>query len=211
MSPIIIFVEGNIGTGKTTFLNNIICTDNIQILYEPVDEWKHIGILEKFYEDPIKYCYLFQSYCLHTRFKLFDQIDPSKEVVFIERSIMCDKNVFATTCLEQGFLTKIEMDIYIRWYYYYINQIPYKYTFLYLKCEPQTSYKRMKERHRDEENNISIDYLSKLNDAHNKWLISEIADNKVITIKANKQLKDKTIVNQYVNTLLKDIMKETES
>ena len=61
MPPKIIYVEGNIGTGKSTFLKHL---DNdylkkkhkYDVIYEPVDNWQQIGILEKFYSDPKKYC-----------------------------------------------------------------------------------------------------------------------------------------------------------
>ena len=60
----IIYIEGNIGAGKTTFVNNLkkvlfsfqkIGID-AEIVTEPVDEWMHTyesdgkNILEKFYE-----------------------------------------------------------------------------------------------------------------------------------------------------------------
>ena len=39
--PKIIFVEGNIGTGKSTFLKMIekCYNDKYQVIYEPVDLW----------------------------------------------------------------------------------------------------------------------------------------------------------------------------
>ena len=53
-----IYVEGNIGTGKTTFLSflkkNI---EHSEVVYEPVDEWLSLtdsdgdNILQKFYEN----------------------------------------------------------------------------------------------------------------------------------------------------------------
>ena len=55
MKPIIIFIEGNIGAGKTTFLKNIDTKKyKIQKLFEPVDEWIQSGMLHKFYKDPKK-------------------------------------------------------------------------------------------------------------------------------------------------------------
>ena len=76
MTPKIIYVEGNIGTGKTTFLKNLNVEDNykIQILFEPVDEWIKSGMLRKFYSDPEKFSFLFQCYCLFTRFKQFEKL-----------------------------------------------------------------------------------------------------------------------------------------
>ena len=43
MNPIIYTVEGNIGSGKSTFLKNLKCSDKIHILQEPVDEWFKMG------------------------------------------------------------------------------------------------------------------------------------------------------------------------
>ena len=75
MKPKIIFVEGNIGAGKTTFLKNInIPQLNIQKIFEPVSEWIQSGMLDKFYKNPDKYAYEFQLYCLKTRFELFKKI-----------------------------------------------------------------------------------------------------------------------------------------
>ena len=102
MSPKIIFIEGNIGAGKTTFLKNIEENNkNIQVIYEPVNEWRESGMLKKFYQDPKHFGKIFQFYCLYTRFKLFDEIDTTVDYVFIERSMMCDNFVFARNCLSE--------------------------------------------------------------------------------------------------------------
>ena len=106
MSPIVFFIEGNIGTGKSTFIKNLQeiynCEDS-QFIQEPVDVWKDTkdndnkNILEYFYKDMHRFCYLFQSYAFISRINQIDQIDKSCEFVFIERSVFCDKNVFAKT------------------------------------------------------------------------------------------------------------------
>ena len=74
--PIIISIEGNIGAGKTTAINNLEKhmhynmkeTDNsILFLREPVNVWDTIKdssgetILEKFYKDSDKYAFAFQA------------------------------------------------------------------------------------------------------------------------------------------------------
>ena len=60
MSPKIFFIEGNIGSGKSTFLKNLEkynLLTNVQFIQEPVNEWKEtkdkdgINILEHFYSD----------------------------------------------------------------------------------------------------------------------------------------------------------------
>ena len=64
-----IYVEGNIGTGKTTFLKYLeqhLPSDKYNFIYEPVDEWMRTtddsgkSILEHFYEDQSKWSYCFR-------------------------------------------------------------------------------------------------------------------------------------------------------
>ena len=42
--PEIFIVEGNIGSGKSTFLTRVkeILKDDVQVIYEPLDEWLSI-------------------------------------------------------------------------------------------------------------------------------------------------------------------------
>ena len=79
----LIYIEGNIGTGKTTFLNllekYLKRFENInydaRIVLEPVDEWMDTkdsdgqNILEKFYSDQNKYSYIFQMNSFISRVK----------------------------------------------------------------------------------------------------------------------------------------------
>ena len=82
-SPIIIFIEGNIAVGKSTFLRNISKVTTIhkkavtvQCIFEPLDMWKKLvdsegkNILERFYENMKENAYAFQSYAFLTRVKM---------------------------------------------------------------------------------------------------------------------------------------------
>ena len=148
MSPVIIYVEGNIGTGKSTFLKQLDDTTlktkyNYDVIYEPVDKWQNIGILEKFYSDPKKYCYLFQSYCLFTRFQLLQNIDQNLNYIFIERSIFSDKYVFANGCWKLGQLEHIEYDIYNKWFNEFLLKHPLNYYHIYLQVAPKICLERI--------------------------------------------------------------------
>ena len=67
---IIFSIEGNIGSGKSTLMENLKKTykNNSQVIFlkEPVDEWENIKdsngvtILQKFYADQEKYSFAFQ-------------------------------------------------------------------------------------------------------------------------------------------------------
>ena len=178
MPPKIIFVEGNIGTGKTTFLNLVQeHVDNVQCILEPVDKWTGLSdssgknILHYFYENMEKYTYSFQSYAFLSRVMLLDLIDYSKEYVFIERSVYSDKNIFAQNCVQNGTMTEIEWNLYNKWFDWMVGKlIKLDYTHIYLKCQPEVSYARLKTRNRPEEQGISLDYITQIHQRHEEWL-----------------------------------------
>lgn len=41
--PFTVFIEGNIGSGKTTFLNHFQKFDEVCLLTEPVEQWRNCG------------------------------------------------------------------------------------------------------------------------------------------------------------------------
>lgn len=41
--PFTVFIEGNIGSGKTTFLNHFKKHDGVCLQTEPVDKWRNLG------------------------------------------------------------------------------------------------------------------------------------------------------------------------
>jgi deoxyadenosine/deoxycytidine kinase len=172
MKPIIIFIEGNIGAGKTTFLKNInINKYKIQKLFEPVDDWIKSGMLDKFYKNPEKYSYDFQIYCLETRFNLFQKIDDSVDYVFIERSPMCDKFVFADVCLKNK--PHLLQQYHNIWNNHmniiYKQKYNYPYHFLYINETSENCHNHISSRNRHEELNISLEYLKELENRHNEW------------------------------------------
>lgn len=220
MTPKIIFVEGNIGTGKTTFLKNLENDKyKIQKLYEPVDEWIKSGMLGKFYEDPDQYNLMFQTYCLFTRLKQYEKIDNEMDYVFIERSIFCDCNVFANMCLK-GDTQKY--DDYLCIYNQYLSLINEMYNhknyFLYLQKDPMISLNQIKARGRFEEEGITIDYLRELHNYHERWLNkSYVKQKKCYFNKYCKSYKSEQAIicqgdydvrnKECVNTIFEEIVK----
>ena len=207
MSPTIFFIEGNIGSGKSTFLKNIqqySSIANAQYLQEPVDIWKETkdsdgkNILDHFYLDMEKFCYSFQSFAFITRIIQLDSIDPQKAHIFIERSVFCDRNVFAAAAKDSGLLSEIDWIIYNTWF----TTMTKKYSsifgharYIYLKCSPQTAMERIRQRSRSEESGISIEYLTALHQKHEDWLgsdsDSDSDNNNTIIIDAEKNLTER--------------------
>jgi deoxyadenosine/deoxycytidine kinase len=167
------FVEGNIGSGKSTFLKKL--SSEFKVVQEPVDEWSKMrnangkNILEEFYEDPERNAYLFQSIAFRSRVKNITDLDES---VIVERSIYTDRMVFAEVCKEDGNISEIEWNDYTEWFDFVVKHIGFKPKgFIYLRTDPEKSYERINKRNRSGESNISMDYLKKLHERHDKWLM----------------------------------------
>ena len=63
--PFTVVVEGNIGSGKTTFLEHFSAKDIVEVVTEPVEEWRNVGghnLLQLMYENPSRWSHIFQSY-----------------------------------------------------------------------------------------------------------------------------------------------------
>lgn len=179
-------VEGNIGAGKSTFLD-VLCDgtlelqDIIEIVPEPVEEWQKVetgehspvNLLDQFYKDPKRYAYAFQHYVLLTRMqKDRNARSSNKPLQILERSIFSDRMVFVRAMHEAGFLGDLELSIYDSWFSMQIGQdralTPDG--FIYLKARPETCIKRLRQRNRSEEAGVDEAYLENLHDKHESWL-----------------------------------------
>lgn len=186
-NKVIMSIEGNIGAGKTTILNELQnkYKDNKEIVFirEPVDLWEDftdsngVHILKKFYEDPKKYAFAFQIMAFTTRAKLLRQsilANPSATVFFCERSLDSDKEIFAKMLYDDGMMDDIMFKIYNSSFQEYLkecDQVQVNHIF-YLEVSPEECAKRIKQRARDGEDNIDPTYLKRCHDYHDKWLFN---------------------------------------
>ncbi len=175
----IISIEGNIGSGKSTVINYLktLNDDRIVFVDEPVSDWINIkdntgmNALECFYSDQKKNSFCFQVLAYITRLKkLMDIIKEHKDKIIItERSIDTDRNVFAKMLYESGMLSSIEWVTYNYWFDTFtdISKVDLK---IYIKATPEKCFERINTRNRVEEESIKIDYLVNCNNYHNNWL-----------------------------------------
>lgn len=172
-------VEGNIGAGKSTFLRLIKQYLDVHIIYEPCgSKWQRVGgdenLLDHFYRDPGRWAYAFQTYAFGTR--VFEVESHAKQynnpIHVLERSVFCDHYCFAKNCYEMGFMNRLEWKMYQEWFSWLVDhhvQIPTG--FIYLRVEPEISMARLQKRNRSEETSVSLDYLQKLHEKHDEWLV----------------------------------------
>ena len=177
-------IEGNIGSGKSTLCKMLEeQSDNIEVICEPVQEWKNMfddntskNLLQVYYEDQNRWGFTFQLFGLFTRIKdvLFTQ---TKDLRFVERSIFSYKNVFTRFLFEKGKISSLEWKMYNEWFDWFSRDIFREENkpngFIYIRANPQTSFNRMLKRERSEEKCVPIDYLIDVNNYHTEWLNSE--------------------------------------
>ena len=183
-----IFIEGNVGSGKSTFLK-LLENEGYKIILEPVDEWSAIknsngkNLIEEFYGNQERYAYTFQSVAFRTRVKNLKDYNGE----LIERSVFTDKNVFAKTCYENGKMNDIEWTDYCSWFDWLCESFNIKPSgFIYLRADPKISYERIKKRSRPGEETIPFEYLEELHNKHEKWLMDE---SNVLVLDVNKEFE----------------------
>lgn len=207
----IIFIEGNVGAGKSTLCSFLKNRPDCQVILEPVDIWKETcddkqNILQYYFDDQQRYSYTFQSYVLLTRLNKLQHLDFSKKYIFIERSIYSDKFVFAQNLYDTKRMNNMEWVLYCNWFEYMklsfqkiLRNTPQHY--VYLSCSSDLCFKRIQERKRKEEAGIKHAYIKQLGDKHEEWLLG--CKIPLLKIDASKNFRDnENILEEVINKIL---------
>lgn len=194
----VVAIEGLIGAGKSTMMNILRkkLENKAQFIDEPVDEWIAMrdendkNLLETFYSDMKRWSYTFQNIAYITRMnRLADALRGDSSLILMDRSLTGDKNTFTKMLKEDGCISRMEMEAYNKWcdffQTYFGSNVQMKY--VYLRCDPEVAFKRIQNRGRDEESTIPLEYLKRLHNAHEEWLLNE---ENVLVIDVNEDFID---------------------
>jgi deoxyadenosine/deoxycytidine kinase len=183
-NPIIISVDGNIGSGKSTKVKDIENyykekgrTDVI-FIQEPVDSWNSVvdengvTILSNYYRDQKRFAFRLQMLAYISRLSLLrDAVKKGYKYIITERCVGTDKNVFSKMLYDKGDIEHDEYIIYKKWYEEFISDVPIG-AIVYIKASPETCLQRVNIRAREGEN-IPLEYLKECDKYHNEWIDSE--------------------------------------
>lgn len=214
----IISIEGNIGSGKSTFLKNLQehyskeSNDNIIFVDEPVDEWNDIcdneneTILSKFYKDSEKYSFPFQMMAFITRYnKLKKAMEYAKQIIdknpiiITERSLYTDKYVFAKMLYDDNKMEEINFQIYNKWFEEFASEFPIT-KIIYIKTNPEICFERIKKRSRNGESNIPLIYLENCHNYHNIMIQTQLKEKKIVKIlDGNNDINDNNSYNEMLS------------
>ena len=195
---LLIAVEGNIGTGKSTLLEKLrekyADDPSIYLMQEPVDVWdtikdsQGVTILEKYYSNQNRYAFSFQMMAYISRIaSIRAALKKKYRVIISERSVYTDSAVFAKMLFDDKKIEDIEYAIYMRWVNEFISDLP-PIKFIYIQANPETSFERVMKRGRHGET-IPFEYLQNCHNYHNEWLLVK---NKqpLLLLDANADMKD---------------------
>lgn len=183
--PFTILVEGNIGSGKSLFLNHFKRYPSMKVFDEPIHAWRDCGghnLLDLMYKDPEKWGFSLQSYIQLTM--LEQHVKPIKEPIkFMERSIFSARHCFVEKLMKDGMLTQESAAVLDEWYKWIINNVDIPVDLVvYMRTSPEIVMQRIKERNRQEEKNITYDFIKDLHEIHDTWLCDTKTDTKKLPL-----------------------------
>ena len=223
MSPLILSIDGNIGSGKSSimryleanFANYIASKNNnckICFLQEPVSTWESIcdingkSIITHFYENNERYSFAFQMMAYISRLSLLKEaLKEDYDVIITERSIYTDKNVFAKSLYDAKKMNTIEYQIYLMWFNEF-SEIIKTIKMVYIKTCPEICAMRVKNRGRVGET-IPLEYLKDCHHYHEVWLNNPLKMEKglVLVINGNEETNTSNFIE---NTFYDDVMRK---
>ena len=191
-----IAVEGNIGSGKSTFLSCLQTYEDIFIVPEPVDQWKNLSghnLLNNSFFDPKRHSFTFQSFVQLTRLKCWTE-ETNAAVKIIERSLQSNRFVYLNVARTMGNISTEEFTVLTEQFDTLAKLFDVNLDLIiYLRTDPLISYRRMVARGRMEESPAKIKYLQELHQAYDQWLWcpeENPMNCPIVTVDANKSQKE---------------------
>jgi deoxyadenosine/deoxycytidine kinase len=159
----VIWVEGIIGAGKTTFTKQLAEELKLRPIFEPVDDNPLLG---RFYEDPKKYAFPMQLWLMAKRHAMqqlcaWEARHGEYDGAVIDRGLPGDR-VFCKLHVDAGNIEPEFWDVYEYFYDTMSLNLPVPSLLVFLDAEPEVAHERMVGRGRSAEDGVPLDYLIKL-------------------------------------------------
>ncbi|MBN1680470.1 MAG: deoxynucleoside kinase [Anaerolineae bacterium] len=170
----LVLIEGNIAAGKTTLGKKLAASDQFSFIPEPVDRWQTgfaANLLERFYTETRRWAFTLQICAFVTRAQAIQNLPDDTLHVAFERSVFCDRHVFAKNVYQQGLMDETEWALYLHFWDFMAGQVPVPDAIIYLRTSADECFHRLQQRGRSEEQTVTLEYLQQLEDRHDEWLL----------------------------------------
>jgi 2-amino-4-hydroxy-6-hydroxymethyldihydropteridine diphosphokinase len=161
-------IEGNIGAGKTTLSNKLASDFNAKLVLE---RFADNPFLPKFYKDQNRYAFPLEMSFLADRYKQLtndlSQFDLFKEFV------VADYNIFKSLIFAKVTLQEDEFRLYKTMFDIIYKEMPKPDLYVYLYQNTERLLQNIKKRGRNYEQDITPDYLEKINQGYLEYIKSQ--------------------------------------
>lgn len=173
-------IEGNIGAGKTTLATRMARERHTRLILE---QFADNPFLPRFYENPDKYAFPLELSFLAERYQqLKDEL--SNQDLF-RPQIISDYFFLKSLIFAKANLDEAEYGLYTRLFSIINDSLPKPDLFVYLYHDTPRLLQNIKKRGRDYEQNISADYLEKIQQSYFDY-IRQLSDLRILIIDVNQ-------------------------
>ncbi|WP_372643167.1 deoxynucleoside kinase [Ancylomarina sp.] len=156
-----IVIEGNIGAGKTSLSSKIASEFNAKLILE---QFADNPFLPKFYEEPEKYSFPLEMSFLADRYNQLKN-ELSEQDLFKSFTI-ADYYFMKSLIFSKQTLQDDEYKLYSQFFHIIYNSLPKPDLYVYLHSDVDKLLDNIKMRGRDYEQDITADYLLKIQNSY---------------------------------------------
>jgi deoxyadenosine/deoxycytidine kinase len=172
-------IDGNIGAGKTTVLREL-ASRGFEVTEEDVTAWQ--PLLTAFYADAERWSFTLQMQILQSLSSKLSSLSSSRRSVFVERDPLACA-IFTRNSHRLGLMNDNEYGVFDKCFPAFNSARPS--IRFYIETLPETCLARIKERDRESENAISLDYLESIHSEYARTYAG-LKDSRVIYLDGNK-------------------------
>jgi len=155
-----ICIEGNIGVGKTSLAKKISEDCNARLILE---EFANNPFLPNFYKEPEKYAFPLELFFMAERYKQLKEVMVQE--IFSSFTVS-DYFFIKSRLFAQNNLSKDELTLFYRLFDIMLSSLPKPDLLVYLHTDIKSLQKNIKKRDRSYEQDITDDYLKKIQEKY---------------------------------------------
>lgn len=175
-------VSGGIAVGKTTLCRELLLARPHCTLFEESPE--EVAFLSDFYQDRKRWAFHSRmgmlAHFLHRRALLSSNAGDVIQDRFLQELM-----VFAQVQRRSGTLSEAEFSLYSDLYDHISEFQPRPAVIVRCICDPKIALERVRQRGREFESRVSVDYIAVIEAQYDDWLIAESKTTQVITVKTD--------------------------
>jgi deoxyguanosine kinase len=164
-----IAIEGNIGAGKTSLANMLARDYEANLILERFDD---NPFLPKFYKKPEQYAFPLELSFLAERYHQLKNSQPSQDL--FRPYTFSDYYLYKSLLFAKANLQEDEYNLYYQLFDIIYEKLPKPDILVYLHLNIDNLLKNIKKRGRDYEQEISYDYLERIQNTYFTYFKSEL-------------------------------------